>query len=417
MTDLITSENMIIGAGLLDGEQAKALIGRLRPEDFSVEANREIYEAFCQIDANGEEIDAAKVANLSGVSRDYLFQLLEIAPTRADIEPHIAEVKKASMRRCIRAAMEQINADILANDDPSEIIDRAVRDLQEIGQGNGGEVVTGEQMALEFWRRLDGEGFSVPTGLHDLDRVLGGGMLNSGFYVLAARPGCGKTALALQIADNVAREGSVLFVSLEMDTVQLTARRVSRICRIPATKLLMGGATDAEIAQAASAGRRLINIPLYLNKALRCTVSEIRAMSRQVDNLRMIVIDYLGLIKPNMRLKSRYEQITEISGELKILARTMGVPVLCLAQLNRASEQRGDKKPMLADLRDSGAIEQDADAVIFLHRPDMYDDEDKNDWVQVDVCVAKNRHAGTGDVKMMLHLASGEFREIENRYG
>ena len=388
----------------------------LEPDDFSMEINRAIFEAFCRIDAEGQEIDAAKVANL-GIDREYLFELMQVTPVRTDIAAHVAVVKKASMRRALRGIVSQADADILANDDPAEIADRMLSAIQDAQKGKTAEIMAGEEIALEFWNRLDCGGFSVQTGMTDLDRVLGGGMLNSGLYVLAARPGCGKTALALQIADNVAKEGAVLFVSLEMDSVQLTARRVSRICRVPATKMLLGGATADEIAQAARAGRRLVNVPLYTNKTLRCAVGDIRAMSRQIDGLRLVVIDYLGLIKPNMRLKSRYEQVTEISGELKILARTLGVPVLCLAQLNRASEMRGDKKPILADLRDSGAIEQDADAVIFLHRPDMYDDDDKSDWVQVDVDIAKNRHAGTGNVKMMMHLSSGEFREVETRYG
>ena len=416
MTDLITSENYLCGAGLLDGKTAKELTGMLEPDDFSMEINRAIFEAFCRIDAEGQEIDAAKVANL-GIDREYLFELMQVTPVRTDIASHVAVVKKAAMRRALRGIVSQADADILANDDPAEIADRMLSAIQDAQKGKTAEIMAGEEIALEFWNRLDGGGFSVQTGMTDLDRVLGGGMLNSGLYVLAARPGCGKTALALQIADNVAKEGAVLFVSLEMDSVQLTARRVSRICRVPATKMLLGGATADEIAQAARAGRRLVNVPLYTNTTLRCAVGDIRAMSRQIDGLRLVVIDYLGLIKPNMRLKSRYEQVTEISGELKILARTMGVPVLCLAQLNRASEMRGDKKPILADLRDSGAIEQDADAVIFLHRPDMYDDEDKSDWVQVDVDIAKNRHAGTGNVKMMMHLSSGEFREVETRYG
>lgn len=417
MADLITSENMVVGAALLDGSTAKELLSMLRPEDFTVEANRLLLEAFARLDADGQEIDAAKAANLSGVDRRYLYELMEIAPVRTDITGHVAEIRRSAMRRSIRAVMEQANAEILANADPAEIIDTAVQNLQRAAQSAAPMLAAGEDMALEFWERLDGSGFAVQTGIGALDRLLGGGMLKSGLYVMAARPGCGKTALALQIADKVARDGAVLFVSLEMDSVQLTARRVSRICRIPATRLLLGGATAEEKGEAARCGRRLVNVPLYLNRTLRCGVSEIRAMARQVKELRLIVIDYLGLIRPNLRLKSRYEQITEISGELKILARTFGVPVLCLAQLNRAVEARADKRPILADLRDSGAIEQDADAVLFLHRPDMYDGEEKTSMVQVDVTVAKNRHAGTGSIHMLMHLESGAFSEIENRYG
>lgn len=382
-----------------------------------MEANREIFEAMQRIDNRGEDVDPAKAANESGVVRSYFYELMEIVPSEnADLEPHIAEVRKAALRRGIREVLSAADADIIANADPSEVIDGMTQQLAKLAEHAEGELISGENAALEFWDRLDGGAVSVQTGFEDLDRILGGGMLNCGLYVLAARPGCGKTAISLQIADNVAKQGGVLFISLEMDSVQLTARRVSRICKIPASKLLLGGATDDEIAAASRAGHSLINVPLYLNKTLRCGVSEIRTMARKVKNLRLVVIDYLQLIKPNMRLRSRYEQITEISGELKVLARTLGVPVLCLAQLNRGTETRADKKPMLSDLRDSGAIEQDADSVILLHRPDMYDEDEKAESVQVKVNVAKNRHAGTGEIDMMMHLASGKFSAADWRY-
>ncbi|MZT25648.1 AAA family ATPase [Butyricicoccus sp. BIOML-A1] len=417
MTDIITSENLLIGAAITNPQTARRLLEELKPEDFTVEANREIFEAMQRIDNRGEDVDPAKAANESGVVRSYFYELMEIAPSgNADLEPHIAEVRKAALRRGIREVLSAADTDIIANADPSEVIDGMTQQLAKLAEHAEGELISGENAALEFWDRLDSDAVSVQTGFEDLDRILGGGMLNCGLYVLAARPGCGKTAISLQIADNVAKQGGVLFISLEMDSVQLTARRVSRICKIPASKLLLGGATDDEIAAASRAGHSLINVPLYLNKTLRCGVSEIRTMARKVKNLRLVVIDYLQLIKPNMRLRSRYEQITEISGELKVLARTLGVPVLCLAQLNRGTESRADKKPMLSDLRDSGAIEQDADSVILLHRPDMYDEDEKAESVQVKVNVAKNRHAGTGEIDMMMHLASGKFSAADWRY-
>lgn len=417
MTDIITSENLLIGAAITNPQTARRLLEELKPEDFTVEANREIFEAMQRIDNRGEDVDPAKAANESGVVRSYFYELMEIAPSgNADLEPHIAEVRKAALRRGIREVLSAADTDIIANADPSEVIDGMTQQLAKLAEHAEGELISGENAALEFWDRLDSDAVSVQTGFEDLDRILGGGMLNCGLYVLAARPGCGKTAISLQIADNVAKQGGVLFISLEMDSVQLTARRVSRICKIPASKLLLGGATDDEIAAASRAGHSLINVPLYLNKTLRCGVSEIRTMARKVKKLRLVVIDYLQLIKPNMRLRSRYEQITEISGELKVLARTLGVPVLCLAQLNRGTESRADKKPMLSDLRDSGAIEQDADSVILLHRPDMYDEDEKAESVQVKVNVAKNRHAGTGEIDMMMHLASGKFSAADWRY-
>lgn len=417
MTDIITSENLLIGAAITNPQTARRLLEELKPEDFTVEANREIFEAMQRIDNRGEDVDPAKAANESGVVRSYFYELMEIAPSgNADLEPHIAEVRKAALRRGIREVLSAADTDIIANADPSEVIDGMTQQLAKLAEHAEGELISGENAALEFWDRLDSDAVSVQTGFEDLDRILGGGMLNCGLYVLAARPGCGKTAISLQIADNVAKQGGVLFISLEMDSVQLTARRVSRICKIPASKLLLGGATDDEIAAASRAGHSLINVPLYLNKTLRCGVGEIRTMARKVKNLRLVVIDYLQLIKPNMKLRSRYEQITEISGELKVLARTLGVPVLCLAQLNRGTETRADKKPMLSDLRDSGAIEQDADSVILLHRPDMYDEDEKAESVQVKVNVAKNRHAGTGEIDMMMHLASGKFSAADWRY-
>ena len=417
MTDIITSENLLNGAAITNPPTARRLLEELKPEDFTVEANREIFEAMQRIDNRGEDVDPAKAANESGVVRSYFYELMEIAPSgNADLEPHIAEVRKAALRRGIREVLSTADADIIANADPSEVIDGMTQQLAKLAEHAEGELISGENAALEFWDRLDSGAVSVQTGFEDLDRILGGGMLNCGLYVLAARPGCGKTAISLQIADNVAKHGGVLFISLEMDSVQLTARRVSRICKIPASKFLLGGATKEEVELACIAMKRIYDNPLYLNKTLRCGVSEIRTMARKVKNLRLVVIDYLQLIKPNMRLRSRYEQITEISGELKVLARTLGVPVLCLAQLNRGTETRADKKPMLSDLRDSGAIEQDADCVILLHRPDMYDEDEKAESVQVKVNVAKNRHAGTGEIDMMMHLASGKFSAADWRY-
>ena len=417
MTDIITSENLLIGAAITNTQTARRLLEELKPEDFTVEANREIFEAMQRIDNRGEDVDPAKAANESGVVRSYFYELMEIAPSgNADLEPHIEEVRKAALRRGIREVLSSADTDIIANADPSEVIDGMTQQLAKLAEHAEGELISGENAALEFWDRLDSGAVSVQTGFEDLDRILGGGMLNCGLYVLAARPGCGKTAISLQIADNVAKQGGVLFISLEMDSVQLTARRVSRICKIPASKFLLGGATKEEVELACIAMKRIYDNPLYLNKTLRCGVSEIRTMARKVKNLRLVVIDYLQLIKPNMRLRSRYEQITEISGELKVLARTLGVPVLCLAQLNRGTETRADKKPMLSDLRDSGAIEQDADCVILLHRPDMYDEDEKAESVQVKVNVAKNRHAGTGEIDMMMHLASGKFSAADWRY-
>ncbi len=418
MSDVLTSENMLLGAALLDEGAAKELVGRLRAEDFAMEINRVLFDTMRSLDADGECVDAAKVANRSGVDRQYIMELMDIAPVRTDLEAHIAEVRRASMRRSLRQAAEEMIRAVAENEEPGEITGRAMEELRRIEEGNTGGLLTGTDAVLQFWERADSKNLYVKTGFPSLDRLLGGGLLNCGLYVLAARPGAGKTALAVQIGDRVAaREGAVLFISLEMEAVQLTARRISRASGVPSSKLLLGGATNEELTEAAKSGKRVAKAPFFVNNTLRCDVMSIRTLARQVKNLKLVIIDYLGLIQPDRTLKSRYEQITAISGELKVLARTLGVPVLCLAQLNRASEQRRDNTPMLSDLRDSGAIEQDADSVIFMHRPDMYNDGKKKPVVQVNVRVAKNRHAGTGDIQMLMQLQSGLFTELEERYG
>lgn len=255
----------------------------------------------------------------------------------------------------------------------------------------------------------------MPVGIAGLDTLFGGGMLNNGLYIMAARPGCCKTTLALQIADTVAQNaGGVLFVTLEMDATQLTARRVARATGIPSNRLLMGTLTEPEMERVTQEFKRLNRSPFYLNKAVRCSVSDVRALARQVKDLRLVVIDYLGLLKPEGKHASRYEEITAISGDLKALARSLGVPVLCLAQLNRASELRQDKRPSLADLRDSGAIEQDADGVLLLYREDMYWAErpDEGQPVTVECILAKHRHGAVGAVTLALDLQTGLLVEI-----
>ncbi len=418
MSDVLTSENMLLGAALLDEGAAKELVGRLQTEDFALEINRLLFSTMRSLDAGGERIDAAKVANLSGADRQYIMELMEIAPVSTDLEAHIAEVRRASMRRSLRQAAEEMIRAVTENEEPGEITGRVMEELRRIEEGNTGGLLTGTDAVLQFWERADSKNLYVKTGFPNFDRLLGGGLLNCGLYILAARPGAGKTAVAVQIGDRVAaREGAVLFVSLEMEAVQLTARRISRMSGVPSSKLLLGGATNDELVKAANSGKQAARLPFFVNNTLKCDVTSIRTLARQIKNLKLVIVDYLGLIQPDRTLKSRYEQITMVSGELKILARTLGVPVLCLAQLNRASEQRRDNTPMLSDLRDSGVIEQDADSVIFLHRPDMYDDGKKKPAVQVNVRVAKNRHAGTGDIQMLMQLETGLVTEIEERYG
>lgn len=417
--DILTAENAVLGACLCDAPLWGTVLNALHETDLAGNASRAILHAACILDAEGKTPDAPAVADLvqqNGVERGYLMQLMDVACAPAALDQNIAAIKRSTRLRALAQLGESMVERAHSNDEPNSIAGDAAKALDELDSSGSALLIDSTAALRDFhdFRESD-RSVSVPTGILGLDRLFGGGFLNCGLYILAARPGCGKTALALQIADTAARNtGAVLFVSLEMDAVQLTARRVARLASIPSNRLLMGRLDGEESAHVSAIERDMLRQPLYLNRQTRCSVADVRALARQVKDLRLVVIDYLGLLKPEGRKNSRYEEITAISGDLKALARYLGVPVLCLAQLNRASELRQDKKPSLADLRDSGAIEQDADGVLLLYREDMYWAErpDEGRPVTVECILAKHRHGAVGTVTLALELETGAFMQI-----
>ena len=421
--DILTAENAVLGACLCDAPLWGTVLNTLHETDLAGDASRAILHAARMLDAEGKTPDAPAVADLvqqDGVERGYLMQLMDVACAPAALDQNIAAIKRSTRLRALAQLGESMVERAHSGDEPNSIAGDAAKVLDELDSSGGGELIDGTAAALDFYnaydQRTSGRSVYVPVGISGLDTLFGGGMLNNGLYIMAARPGCCKTTLALQIADTVAQNmGGVLFVTLEMDATQLTARRVARATGIPSNRLLMGTLTDREMERVTQEFKRLNRSPFYLNKAVRCSVSDVRALARQVKELRLVVIDYLGLLNPEGKHASRYEEITAISGDLKALARSLGVPVLCLAQLNRASEQRQDKRPSLADLRDSGAIEQDADGVLLLHREDMYWAErpDEGQPVTVECILAKHRHGAVGTVTLALDLKTGFLAEIQ----
>ena len=419
--DILTAENAVLGACLCDNTGAlfRATLAALHEADLAGELNRCILHAARELDAEGKVLDAPAVrdrVHREDVNNEYLLELMNIACAGSALDQNIAAIKRAARLRTLSQLGENIAERARAGDEPNSITGDTAKVLDELDRQGGALLIDSTAALRDFhdFRESD-RSVSVPTGILGLDRLFGGGFLNCGLYILAARPGCGKTALALQIADTAARNtGAVLFVSLEMDAVQLTARRVARLASIPSNRLLMGRLDGEESAHVSAIERDMQRQPLYLNRQTLCSVADVRALARQVKDLRLVVIDYLGLLKPEGRKNSRYEEITAISGDLKALARYLGVPVLCLAQLNRASELRQDKKPSLADLRDSGAIEQDADGVLLLYREDMYWAErpDEGRPVTVECTLAKHRHGAVGAVTLALELETGAFMQI-----
>lgn len=415
----LTAENSVIGACLVDPALWREVLDKLHRDDLYSDFNREAYDVAHRFDLEGKEPPLATDIADAGVDRSVLFGCMEVSCTERDLDRSIELVKKEARRRELVTIGKLLEDGALDGDEPDTLIAETEKRISALDERDSDQLLSGLDIASAFYDFRDQiSGKIIKTGLQPIDETLGGGMLPGGFYILAARPGCGKTALALQIADNVAKSGAVLFVTLEMDVSQLQARRLSRRTGISSTRLLLDERLSAEEWQQVQiANVELSHLPLYANGKEGCTVLDVRSMARHVKGLSLIVVDYLGLLRPEHSRSSRYEEITAISNSLKTLARSLKVPVLCLAQLNRASEQRADKKPGLADLRDSGAIEQDADAVLLMHRPDMYDDEsERGDLVFVSTQIAKNRHAGTASFQLGFTLQTGRFIPVKGGY-
>ena len=411
----LEAESGVIGRILLDGTCLPQVTASLGEEDFALPANRQIFAAARDLAARGEPVDAVTVRAALGdrVPPDYLMQLLEVTPTAANVEAYVQRAKEASLRRYLRAAAEQLGNLAKGPDDPQEVIAQTLDTLEDItGMDLPRGLATSEQaMASLFAHRAgleEGRGL-VTTGLDPLDRLLGGGLLAGGLYVLAARPGMGKTALALQMADHVARvHGPVLYVSLEMDQEQLSARRAARVSGLPIHRLLMGKLEEEELQTLARTAAALGKVPLYLNRSAWAGVEQVGRLARQVKGLRCVVVDYFGLLRPPDSRAARYETMTQASAGLKALARSQKVPILCLAQLNRELAARKGGRPQLTDLRDTGALEQDADGVILLHRPDWEQPAAAGSYA-LELILAKNRHGPTGSVPALFRPHCGQI--------
>jgi replicative DNA helicase len=423
----LSAEQAVIGSLLIDPRCLPEVAALLRPEDLALQINQDIYRAILRLEQRGSPIDAALVREEAKVSSQYLLEVMQITPTAANVVEYAKLTRDHALRRGLTDLCDRAKARIEGQEDTQVVLSDLLRETADLQQeGTSSDLMTSEEAALRFLdhrlRVESGEAAAyVPTGYRDLDYLLGGGMLDGGMYILAARPGMGKTTLALNIADRVAkRGGGVLFVSLEMDDEQITAKRLARESGISGSRLLMDPAlTDEELHKVARANDAIRCLPLSLNIRPTATVDEIDRMAHRIQGLRLIVIDYLGKISPGARGQqiSRYEYTTEISGRVKDLARKYKIPVLLLAQLNREVEKRSDHKPQLADLRDTGAVEQDADGVIFLYREAYYGDEERRDRYApeaIQVSLAKNRHGGVGSCELAFAMATSKVTSTNN---
>lgn len=393
------AEASIVGCLLLCPD-TKPAVGKLVSEgDFSSPAYGAMFSAAMELDEPDSTAFHDAVKRRGYTLPDGFFAGLgDVAVSRHNVELYAKLLREDAQKRQLMVLGQQLQD---SSEKAAEIITAAMSRLQEIERGSiTGDVASPNDSFRAFWehrKRVESGAGAVPTGFGPLDALLGSGMLRSGLYILAARPGMGKTTAALQFADSIAANvGPVLFVSLEMSLEQIEGKRIARMSGIPSNEILLGNGKNLDYRKIRSAAEELKKIPLYISRRPTATVAQIRRMAKQIEGLQCLVVDYLGKIAPSNSKVSRYEQVTAVSHDLKTLAVELGVPVLCLAQLNRENTGRNDKRPQLSDLRDSGAIEQDADGVIMLHREDYYaaDETPLKPWesVALELIIRKNRH-------------------------
>lgn len=413
-------EQYLCGAILISGDAVmKAIRGIVTPDCFQLEAYRAIFTAALSLLEDGTPIDPVSIADTAkrqGVElpNKLLLELMEIVPTAANCVDYAHRVAEDARKRRIKALAERIEADGVSTSD--ELLAALQRETQAI---QGSNYQRGLLSPVDTLRRFmdyvvqagEKRNNFISTGFPRLDDILGGGFIRGGLYILGARPAVGKSTFSLNLADGIA--GNLLFVSLEMSPEQILAKRVSRLTGYTASKLLSGQLPDKAWEAVAMATTSIDKSGVYINSRYDLTVQEIHLLAQSVPELRCIILDYLGLIQPATRSGSTYEQVSAISRELKRMAVSLNVPVVCLCQLSRKIEERKGKKPMLSDLRDSGAIEQDADGVLFLYREDYYTGSPADGFPStVELTVAKNRHGKTGEDQFNFWLSSSTFREV-----
>lgn len=416
-----SNEAYLAGSILIDGAQVlPAVRGILPTGAFQLEAYRAIYVAGLSLLDAGEPIDPVSIkakAKQQGVElpERLLVELMEVVPTAAYCVDYAHRVAEDARTRAIKELAARIQDDAAST--PDELLATLQRETEAIrGSSYQRGLLTPNDTLHRFMDYVVRAGEKrdnfISSGYSNLDNILGGGFIRGGLYILGARPAVGKSTFAINLADNI--EGNALFVSLEMSPEQVTAKRVSRRIGVSSSRLLSGQLSDQAWEKVAMASSDISQRGLYLNNRYDLTVQQIALLAQAVPELRAVIVDYLGLIQPATRSASTYENISQISRELKRLAISLNVPVICLCQLSRQVESRQNKRPLLSDLRDSGAIEQDADGVLFLYRDDYYTGGPADGQPSaVELTVAKNRHGQTGETSFNLWLKYSYFKEAE----
>lgn len=432
----LVAEQSVLGAVFISPETMVSLADELVPDDFYKPANKIVFKTMLSLLEKGEPIDATtmvstltnqgKIKEIGGLN--YVVELVNSTPTSKNVEHYAKLVKeKAMLRKVIADLSESLSSAYQGDVSISDIISKTEKSMLDISNQNTGtgfrnvaDILDTHMQIVETRSQTDGFVTGLSTGFFGLDKITTG-LHEGNLIILAARPAMGKTALALNIAKHVAtmeRKPAVIF-SLEMGAEELIERMVASEGMIPGYHLKTGNLSTDEWKRLVHAQSNLYDVPIFVDDTAGIRISEIRSkarkLSQEMGGLGIIIIDYLQLITGSKR-ENRQQIVSEISRELKILAKDLRVPVIALSQLSRSVEQRQDKRPMLADLRESGSIEQDADIVAFLYRDAYYqkehaDSQEANNVTEL--ILEKNRHGSLGTVKLYFHKEYTKFSSVE----
>ena len=439
MPHSVMAEQSVLGAMLIDERCVPEVMARLLPDDFYMRQDRELFQVLFTMFNRFDPIDPVTVVDRmkqaglydENATVPYLRQLMEITPTAANVLEYVDIVAdKALLRRIGETAGELGEMVRAESGTAAQVLEAAEQRIYAIRQGRSAKGMSHIRSVMnEVWDTIKerqakgGEFPGISTGLIDLDRRISG-LNDSDLIILAARPGVGKSSFAMNIAVEAAKHSgkSVAVFSLEMSCAQLGMRLVATESLMDNKRLSNGRIVgEDEWNRVAMAVASLSQAKMYIDDDASLSVADINAKCRRVEDLGLVIIDYLQLMTsaggPQRGNENRQQIVSDMSRSLKLMAKELNVPVICLSQLSRANESRstGQRRPMLSDLRDSGAIEQDADIVMFLYRESYYEDDTENPNV-AECIVAKNRHGETGTVMLEWRPEFTSFRNLAYQY-
>lgn len=429
MPQSIEAEEAVLGAILANPQSIGRVIEILSPESFYKPSNKSIYNAALELYKNNDPIDIVTVSELlrnrdelekSG-GRAYINDLAINVITTANIEYYAKIIRDKEVKRALINAGSEIVSDAYENDDTDIVLDNAQKRIFEIAsEKQTGDLIHIKDLVVESYEEIE-ERFNnhtdltgVTTGFYDLNDITSG-LQKSDLIILAARPSMGKTAFALNLARNVAVEGKkpVAIFSLEMSKHQLVKRMLCAEAEVEMSRVNLGNMQSRDFEKLVNAMSSLAEAKIYINET-GTTTTDIKAQCRRLlmdeKELGLIVIDYLQLMEGGSDPKDRNQYIAAISRSLKMLAKELNVPILALSQLSRGVESRTDKRPMLSDLRDSGAIEQDADIVMFIYRDEYYNKDNTENKGKAEIIIAKHRNGGTGTIELLFQAPITKFK-------